>query len=267
MLLGEKMPKSEFDEYFALREKGAFREAYDVLREILETSPRWSKVGDLYVWCAEFEMMLNGDVKKAQQLLNKAWRLGCRHMAVYCREHGVLLWKLGKCKKGIEELERAVELDPSTFHLVTLGIALTTEDDERAPAIWQRVLDQDQRNCRAHIYMGRLAARAGDRGKALLMIKRAEQLSPSPYDLHEIANLYFELGEFQHAIDTYLKADRQGKQPKGPLYAAVAACHFSMRENAAGEKYLRWAVRHNPEHEYVKQVYKTHKERSGDELS
>ena len=75
------MHKSDFDEYFALRSKGMFREAYSVLCEILESSPRWSKVGDLYVWCAEFELLWNDDICKAQSFLERACELGYRHVA------------------------------------------------------------------------------------------------------------------------------------------------------------------------------------------
>ncbi|MHC4517475.1 MAG: tetratricopeptide repeat protein, partial [Planctomycetota bacterium] len=239
------MPKSEFDEYFALRKKGAFREAYDVLLGILSTSPRWSRVGDLYVWCAELEMTLNNDLKRAQQLLEKARRLGCRYMDAYYRRHGILLCRLGRRRKGIEELERAVELSPSICSLMALAMELTEEEDGRALAVCHRVLDQDPESCWALTYMARLAARAGDRGKALLMIRRAERLSPSEYDIYDIAALWYELGEFQQAIHAYLEADRRGKQPKGPLYAAVAACYFEMGDNATGQKYLRWATRHD----------------------
>ena len=39
---------ANFDDYFALRGKGAYREAYTVLRDIMESQSRWSKVGDMY---------------------------------------------------------------------------------------------------------------------------------------------------------------------------------------------------------------------------
>lgn len=249
------LDKSVFDEYFALREKGAFREAYAVLREILDEYPQWSKVGDLYVWCAEFELLVNDDVRKARKLLDKACEFGCRFKASYYRELGYVLWRTGECEEGIRTLERCVELDPSVTHLTTLGKVLSSEGDERATGIWQRVLEHQPTNCRAHIYMGLDAARSSDRGKALLMAKRAEKLCSTAQDVHEIARLYFELEEFQSAIRAYLQADRLGCEPKGPLYAAVAACYFSLGENNTGRQYLSWAMKHDPEHEYVKDVY------------
>ncbi len=261
------MPKSDFDEYFALREKGEFRQAYDILREILETNPRWSKVGDLYVWCADFELTLNDDVHQARKLLEKARKLGCRFMAPYLRLHGYVSWRLGEREKGTQELKRCVELDPSITHLKSLGKLLTAEGTPDALSVWERVLEKDPLDCCAHIYLGREAVRSSDRGRALLLLKRAERLNPSIQDVDEMAMLYYDLAEFRSAIRTYTEADRRGKEPKGPLYAAVAACHFSLGENTVGEKYLRWAMRHNPEHEFVKQIYENHRELFNDEVS
>lgn len=254
------MEEPDFDEYFALHRKGAYREAYAVLREILDKHPQWSRVGDLYVWAADLELVVNDDARKARELLDKARTLGCQNMEYYYRAHGHVLWRIGEHDRGIQELEKSVALNPSVTNLGTLGQVFSDEGDKRAEGIWQRVLEQDPENCLAHVYLGVSAAKSGDRARALLMVKRAERLTPSVHDRHEIARLYFELGEFQSAIGAYLEADRLGDSPKGPIYAAVAACDFSIGENNTGRKYLDWAVRHNPEHEYVKKTLQTWKE-------
>jgi len=249
------MSDSEFDKYFALRERGAFREAYAVLRQILQNSPRWSKEGDLYVWCAEFELLLNDDIVRARELLRTAAQLGgCDTAYFYCI-HGYVLWRAGERQRGIQELEKSVELNPSVKHLTDLARVLSTEGDEGAMRLWQNVLEKDPQNCLAHIYLGLEAARSGDQGKAILMAKRAETLSPSARDFSEIGRLYHQLEEYELAVRSYLSAIRLGAEPKGHRYAGVAACYFALGDVKTGSRYLAWAMRHNPEHEYVKEVY------------
>ena len=260
------MAHPDFEEYFALREKGAFGEAYAALCEVLENSPRWAAVGDLYVWCAEFELLLNDDLRKAKDLLDKARELGCRQEAQYYREHGYVLWRLGEREKGIAELEHCVELDPSRVYLVTLGKVLSTDGDERALAIWQRVLDEDPEDCLAHIYLGIEAANAGDRGRALLMARRAENLNPTARDMHEIGTLYGVLGLFQEALDSYLAADKMGYELKGSLYACVAECYFCLGQARTGRKYMEWALQRSPENDYVKDRYEKRRELMSEDL-
>jgi tetratricopeptide (TPR) repeat protein len=249
------MQTTEFKDYFALHRKGAYREAYALLRDIMETQPRWSKVGDLYVWCADLELGLNDDLRKACEFLDKAIELGCSHMAPYYSIRGYVLWRSGDHKSGLRCLEKSVELDPSVTNLVTFGKLLSSDHDKRALWVWQRVLEQDPRSCVAHIYLGIEAAANGDRAKALLMAKRAEKLNPSASDVFEVGRLYYELGEFEAALNSYLMADRLGDEPKGPLYASVAACYFSLGDENTGRKYAEWAVRRDPENDYVKKIW------------
>ena len=56
---------ASFDDCFALYKKGAYREAYDVLHDIMESQPDLSSVGDLHVLCAQLGLAVNGDVRKA----------------------------------------------------------------------------------------------------------------------------------------------------------------------------------------------------------
>ena len=120
------MRTSAFDEYLALYEKRQFREAYRVLCEIMQKDPQWSHSGDLYVWCAELEMLINDDAPKALRLLEKAGKLGCRHLDVYYNTRGFVRWRLGERTQGIRDLEKSVELVPSVRNLVTLGACRKT---------------------------------------------------------------------------------------------------------------------------------------------
>ncbi|MBN2315571.1 MAG: hypothetical protein JXM79_16705 [Sedimentisphaerales bacterium] len=256
------MQKSDFDGYFALREKGAFREAYALLQDIIENQPQWSKIGDLYIWCADFELSLNDDLRKAGAFLDKAIELGCAHMAPYYSIRGYVLWRNGDHQNGLRHLEKSIELNPSVTNLATFGKLLSSDHDKRALWVWQRVLQKDPNNSMAHIYLGIDAAAAGDRAKALLMVKRAEKLSRSGRDFSEIGRLYKELGEFQLALDTYLKANRLGDEPKGVLYASIATCYFELGDERTGRKFADWALQYNPENDYVKKIWQQCQERS-----
>ncbi len=249
------MATSDFDEYFALHAKGRFREAYAVLREIIKSKPRWSRCGDLYVWCADLELTVNDDVREAQLLLEKAHALGCRHPAPYHHVRGFVRWRMGDYDEGIRDLEKSVELEPSVWSLTALGKLLAVQGDERATSVWQRVLEQDPKNCLAYACLGMLAAQSGDQDRAILMVTKAEKLAASASDHNAIGRLYQELGQFQSAVDSFLKAAKVGDPAKAPLYAAIAACYFSMGDVQNGQEYLDRARRHDPDHEYVRYVH------------
>lgn len=252
---------SEFDQYFALYDKGAYRQAYEVLRDIMASEPRWSAVGDMYVWCANLELTLNDDIARTRELLDTALRLGCEDIATYYCLHGYVLCRQGDWDDGIRDLERSVELDPTVPNLVMLGKMLSCRGDARAPDIWARVLQQDPEDCRAHIYLGTVAAQSGDKGKALLMAKRAEELRPTVQNLEEIARLYSEAGEPQTALDKYYEVERLWDGSKASLYAGIATCHFDLGNEQEGCVYLERARGCDPDHVDVKRVWESYKDR------
>jgi tetratricopeptide (TPR) repeat protein len=254
---------ADFDDYLNLYDKGAYREAYAVLRDIIQSHPRWSNVGGMYVLCANLELLANDDVCKARELLGKARELGCSNMAEYYSVHGYVLWRTGERDKGMQELEKSIELDPRVGNLTTLGSVLSFVGDKRALSVWQRVLEKDPKNCVAHIHIGEESARSGNRGNALLMAKRAEKLNPSADNIFEIGQLYHELKEYQSALNLYQEANRRGYADKAILYASIAACYLSLGQASAARQYAQWALRCDPENDYVKEVWKTYQERFG----
>jgi tetratricopeptide (TPR) repeat protein len=232
----------------------------------MNRNPRLSSVGDPYVLCADLELLANDDIDKARDLLEKARELGCSNMGSYYSTRGFMLWRAGEREEGIAELERSVALNPTVTHLVRLGRVLSADGDARATEVWQRVLKQDATNCLAHIYIGIGAVKSGNRGQAMLMAKRSERLARSGRDYSEIGRLYQELGEFHSAIGAYLEGHRLDDEPKGPLYAAIAACYFSLGDNSNGRRYLQWAMKHSPQHEYVRHVYEQSRDLVDDEV-
>ncbi len=166
----------------------------------------------------------------------------------------------GEHEKGIEYLEKSVELEPIGNNLTTLGKLLSRDKDKRAADIWEKVLEEDPNSCLAHIYLAREEYNYGNREKAILMVEEAEQFNPTNRDYSEIGSLYFEMDEFQSALDAYFKADELGDEPKGSTYAAIASCYASIGDDVLAKKYIQWARQLNPENDYVQEIWKELKE-------
>ena len=107
----------------------------------------------------------------------------------------------------------------------------------------------------AHVYLGREAVKARDYGKALLLAKRAERLNPEPEDIFYIGDLYHQLREYDCAIAAYLRAINLGSTNKALLFAGLAACYISLGELAEAKKYGEWALRCDPDDDYVREVW------------
>ncbi len=225
------------DRSATLHKKGAYREAYALLRGVLDRHPDW-RFGDAYVHCAWLELMVNDDLSKTGELFDTALRLGCRDMATYYAASGCVFWRAGECERGIREMEKAVDMEPSVFNLGLLGDALSFDGDARAADILKRVLEQEPLDFHAHVALGVLAAKTGDREKALLLVKRAQELHPSACDLTRIAWLHSDMGEFRTALATYAQANRQGHAFTWSDYAGIATCHFELGNLHEGWRYL-----------------------------
>jgi len=242
-------------DFWALYNEGAYQEAYAVLHDGMMKRPQSFNNGDLCILLADLELEANDDVRRAQELLDRAREVGYRATEYYYHVHGWAMLKTGKYEQAVHDYEQSVAIDPSVGNLAMLAQALSMSDDKRAMNLWKQVLEKNPNNCFTHIWIGFEASKAGDRGKALLMAKRAEKLDPSAPNLYEIGRLYLQLDDFQSAISSYLEAERRGYEPKGPLYAGIAACYFGLGDNRTGRKYAEWAVRFNPEDDYVKEVW------------
>jgi len=218
-----------YKDFLTMYNAGKFADAYATFREGgMENYPQWYKIGDNYIILAELELRLNGDVRKAQELLDRAMEIGSFDESYYYRTHGYLMWHSGERKKAIQDLEKSVAAEANVFNLIALAQLLFEAGDKRATTVCQQILDKDPDNCLAHIYFAWDEAKSGDRDKALLMAKRAEELQQSADDLVEIGRLYHELEKFQSAINKYLEAEKLGYEEKWLLYAAISDCYLSL---------------------------------------
>lgn len=251
-----------FGDVLAMYEKGNIRDAYATLCNVMENQPQWSKDGDVYTLWAELELLANHDPRKAIELLDKAQDVGCSEMGYYYMIHAEALWEAGEREMALQYFEKSVAAaDASATKLANFAQALSCIHDKRAMRVWQCVLEKDPENCMAHTYVGWEAAKAGERDKAILMAKRAEELHPSVEEVADIGRLYHELEEFKTAINKYLEAKKLGYEERGLLNAAIGDCYLSLGEAGLARKYLKRAMRFNPENEYVKEIWREYEER------
>jgi tetratricopeptide (TPR) repeat protein len=241
----------------ALRKKGAYREAYALLWDIMNRHPDW-RLGDAYVQCANLELLVNDDASKASELLDTGLRLGCDNMAVYYCMSGYVLLRLGEHERGIREMERAVDLEPSVYYLSMLGAELSFRGDHRAADIWKRVLKQEPLNCRAYANLGILAIKTGDREKALLLARRAEELHLDPGDLLDIARSYAAMGEYQIALHRYAQAEGLGQELLASTCAEIASCHFELGDSVEGRRRLEEGRRKFPKSKCIQDAWETY---------
>ena len=196
--------------------------------------------------------------------MDRACEVGYSEKGYYYKVRGDALLDKGIYEEAIQDFERSVTLEPSVASLTMLAQALSEMDNSRAMEVWQQILEKDPQNCLAHAYVGLESVKSGDRGKAMLMAKRAEKLNPSSSEeLFTIGLLYYDLDEFGIAINSYLEANKLGYKDKGFLYACIAACYLSLDQAVPARKYAQWAVGCNPEHDYVKDVWHEYEERFG----
>ncbi len=245
----------------AFHKKGDFKTAYKILSRAVKSESRLSKVSEIYILLAELELLVNKDPHRTLEALDKAKKMGCTQMAYYYTRRAEALWQIGEHQTAIQCFESSVAAEPCAFYRSNLAFALSDLDDERALNLWKEVLKEEPENSLAHSYFGSKAAKSGDRDKALLMAKKADKSASSGRDFVQVGRLYYELGEFQTAVERYLEAMKLGYD-RGQLSAGIADCYLSMGQVALARKYLKRALKYSPNDEYVKEIQQDYEEKS-----
>jgi tetratricopeptide (TPR) repeat protein len=260
----KKCQKHSFRDVLDMYHKRFYKDAYSALCDFVEKEPKWLKDGDVYTLWAELEFLANRKPCKAMKLLDKAQEIGCSEMGYYYAIRAQVLWGKRELETALHYFEKSVAVDPSVANIEGLATALSYMHDERAISTWQQVLEKDPNNYFAYAYIEREAAKSGEKDKSILMAKKLEELHPSSAEeVADIARFYHELGEFQAAIDKYLEAKKLGFNEESLLYAAIADCYISLGEGNQARKYMELALKHDPENDYVKEVWGEYKEKFG----
>jgi tetratricopeptide (TPR) repeat protein len=205
---------------------------------------------------------VNENYCRALELLKKAEEFGYLDSGFYYSTHGQAMLGMKNYENAIRDFERCIAIDHRVSDLAMLAEALSKNNDKRALSTWHQVLEKEKNNCLAHVFIGSEFLKSGDRGKALLMAKRAEKLNPREVEFVDIGTLYYDLDEFQSAINMFLEANRLGYKHKSFLYAIIAACYLSLGQAAQAKTYALWALQHEPVNDFAKIIWSEYEERN-----
>ena len=245
----------EFDEYIYYYDKRDFEKAYEVLHVMIKKYGNSRIIGDLYVKCAHLEL-LKSNADKALELLDKARKHDIHFMDEYYAQYGFALCLIGEYETGIEYLEKSAEITPDITNLSVLGEFLSINNDKRAREILEKALEKDPCSIKAKISLARVEFKSGNKDKALVMLKNLEQKNPESWDYPQIGAVYFEMEEYQSALDIYFQAEKIENLPKGPLYAAISSCYSFLGEANLAEKYVLLAEKLAPEDQKIREIVK-----------
>jgi tetratricopeptide (TPR) repeat protein len=243
-----------FKEYHELYDKGAYKEAYNVFRDIVNKHPKWSKKGDPYVTFAKLELFANNDNEAAMKLLDKAKELGCKQMSSYYGVLGLAFWRKGNIEKGIQNYQKCVELEPTITNLQSLGNLLSNESDKRALDVWERILKKDPNNAVAHAYLGLEASRAGNHEQAVILADKADKFAHSKNDFLMIGRMYFRERQFKKALQYYLKCEELDVKTHHILYDEISLCYSILKDFPLAIIYAGKALDVHSDHEHTKIV-------------
>jgi tetratricopeptide (TPR) repeat protein len=253
------------DELLKLYFQGDYAKAYLALQDVLKTHPQ---SGDLYVMWAELEIKANGNFFRAEELLEKAKKLGFSEefRFYYDFVHGDLMLENGQFDEAIKDYERSVAVEPNVSSLRMLGQALSAADEDRAITVWQEVLDKDPKNCLAYIFLAKEAEKRNNSIEVLALVQQAEELNPSDSDeLFEMGRVYQDLSEYSKALEFYFKAEKVGYKDKGDLYSAIASCYLGSGDDTNALRFAERAVEIDPDNGYAREVLNGCRESNRDE--
>jgi len=238
------------EDVFQLFSRGACREAYAALCEMMKEQPDLCAHAFTCVLHADLSLYVKGDTCEAQKSLDRAQgKLGCSEPKIasyYYRVQGDVKSRLGNTSEAVDDYEKSVALSPDISNLTMLAQSLSVLRDARAPDVWVRVLEEDPQNSKAYVWLARQAARSGDRDKAISLAKKAEQLKPFAEDVFDVACLYHDIGQPEAALSAYFRADAMGYEGRDCLYAAIADCYRQLGKADKAKEYAQRALECGP---------------------
>ncbi len=143
--------------------------------------------------------------------------------------------------KAIASSEAARRLDPELPEVdITTGeTLLATGDAKNAVVVFRRALAARPGDVVALRGLGRASEAVGDTTAAEAALKRATELEPSFATISQLAILYFDMGRFGEAADTFRKASRAAPDSYAALSNAGAAETMRCNYPAALDAYRK----------------------------
>ncbi len=154
-------------------------------------------------------------------------------------------------KLALESYQKAVQFDPN-YDKARYNLALLYLDQDRkgdARAQFEKILEHDSDNARAHLQLGRLAHDDNSLDAALQHYKQALQHSANDYPeaYLNIGLVYKDQGNYREAIKQYKNA-LQGKKSYPEAWYNIGLAYSRLEDNARAVDALRKAVEEKPDY-------------------
>lgn len=200
------------------------------------------------------------DLKRCEELYEAFQKVPFDNINVDMIAFYVSLYLKQDEKKAEELLEKWAQREPEIYEKLSnsLGYFLQSEGRfEEAVACYKNAISACECNYENYVSLLRCLRRMSRYEEALPVIKEAEELFPKEATslYQRIADLYFDMGEYEKAIAVYeLLNEVEGA--KGEFLAEIGFCYEAMEtaEEKAEEVYLE-GVKANPEDAESHRIY------------
>lgn len=229
-------------------------------------SLRQKIVPDSVAACRDFQRegvaaLERGDDERAHEMLVKAVSASPTDVDAR-RQLAEVLWEEGRPNEAIEQIEAAVELEPTHGPTVVRAgeMLLAAGQIDQAQPFAQRGLALDHTSPGAWALRGRIYRRQGNAERALADLQRALQYAPDSRDiLFDVSELHYQLGRPQRCLTTlHYLLDRypRGEQPQRALWLEGLAYQSVDRPREAAASLLAASTRGEPHPELLYQLAK-----------
>jgi tetratricopeptide (TPR) repeat protein len=240
--------------YLYLFKKEEYIKAYDLLKYVLVHDKPIDQ-GAANMMCAKLEFLAYDNFQKAREYLDEAyytWKYNFK--ASDYGFYGHILCNLGEHDKGIEYIEKSIEMEPDEDNLSYYAAALSNDQDKRSIGIRKRIIEIDPGNCINRAYLAMDLFETGQKEEAFLEAKQAEKYAHDLDDYFQCGSMYERLEDFQKALDFYKKCEKLHYTPEFKLYYFIAECYYNMQNFGEAISYAIKSLQLNYDYSVAKNL-------------
>jgi len=185
----------------------------------------------------------SGDIDKAIMLYDSGLKLEPGNSSIYLAL-GELYFTASKPSNALECYDKALILDPADLKLRAKFASFLYEvgDKERAATEYEKILKKDPANPGIYIQLGQIRLEQGRKNDALILWKKAEELTSDSKKKSELASLMAQLRETSSAQSSVVEKDRNDPvdEPKEESTTREASARQFQSKASAAEQSEDW---------------------------
>ena len=240
------------EKFLYLFNKKDFIKAYDLLKYMIELK-YWHNTGLANVMCGRLEFLAYNNFQKAREYLDEAYYTwGYNFNAEEFGLYGYILYSLGDYDRGIEFMEKSIEMNSSEKNLSYFATALSNNHDKRSIDLRGKILDKNPRNCRNRAYLAMDLAETGQKENAFIEARQAEICAHKADDFYICGLMYEKLNDNQKALDFYKKCEKLHYTPEFKLYYSFAQCYYNIGNATEATNYAIKSLQLNYDYSLAK---------------